>query len=353
METSSPEASVRAFYRRHKDKGKIYVITHFKNDGYSKSTIYRYLAKEDHGYEVGDGRRNNGARPKLNKKQVRQLERRFQGRDDVSQRSAGEAFGVDHSTISRTLKNRTNIKFYKKKKAPMYKPGQEIAVKHAADRLYRRHLTGVNKDAFIIMDDETYIDENGAFSHGSSGYYATSPTAASESVRFKNKKKFPMKVGIWWAVSEKGVSDYFCWPSGRAVNQKIYETECLKKRLVPFIERYHANDKILFWPDKASSHYAKKTIQFLNRLRIPLVPYDDNPTNLPQARPIEDLHNILKKRIFRDNFRPRDEDELLSRVDAAMQELRTTHLDLVIKSMKRVRGLVRKVARDGVYAAVH
>ena len=43
----------------------------------------------------------------------------------------------------------------------------------------------------------------------------------------------------------------------QAVDQKIYLKECINRRLLPFVDKYHSNGNILFWPDLARSHYSK------------------------------------------------------------------------------------------------
>ena len=43
----------------------------------------------------------------------------------------------------------------------------------------------------------------------------------------------------------------------------VYLEQCLRKRLVLFIRRYHQGKKILFWPYLATSHYARAVQKFL------------------------------------------------------------------------------------------
>jgi hypothetical protein len=62
---------------------------------------------------------------------------------------------------------------------------------------------------------------------------------------------------------------YFCQGS---MNKEIYIKECIKKRLLPFIRQHHEIDKILFWPDLATCHYAKVVIDFLQRQNMSFVP---------------------------------------------------------------------------------
>lgn len=141
----------------------------------------------------------------------------------------------------------------------------------------------------FILDDESYFPLSKSQVPGNDIYYTMNPKTTPPSVKFKFKKKFEAKVMLYIAVSDRGVSEPYFKPSGLAINQEIYQKECLAKILVPFIEKHHNDGNYVFWPDKASSHYAKKTIQFLNDAKIPFVPEERNPTNFPQCRPIEDF----------------------------------------------------------------
>ena len=66
------------------------------------------------------------------------------------------------------------------------------------------------------------------------------------------KPNVKKKLLVWAAISSKGISRIFIVPSGQAVNQHIYKEECLQRRLIPFIKKYHQEDEFIFWPDLAS-----------------------------------------------------------------------------------------------------
>ena len=76
---------------------------------------------------------------------------------------------------------------------------------------------------------------------------------------------------------------------------EIYLNECLKKRLLPFIEEHYAKDEILFWPDLATVHYAKKCVEFLSQENLDFVLKAENPPNVPQARGIEKFWALCKQ----------------------------------------------------------
>ena len=73
---------------------------------------------------------------------------------------------------------------------------------------------------------------------------------------------------------------------GLAVNQEIYLNKPIKKRLIPFIDKYHSDGAYVFWSDLTSSHYANTVIKYLNKKKVHFVEKADNPANLPECRPI-------------------------------------------------------------------
>jgi len=66
-----------------------------------------------------------------------------------------------------------------------------------------------------------------------------------------------------------------------------YLTECIQKRLVPFIRKYHNIKDVLFWPDLATIHYQRGVQEWLRTNGIECVKKVDNPLNLPRCQPIE------------------------------------------------------------------
>src|SRR5690349_10746949 len=96
------------------------------------------------------------------------------------------------------------------------------------------------------------------------------------------KKKFESKLLIWLAISPRGISHLFITPSGLAIDQHIYLNECIKKRLIPFLQEYHSDDNYVFWPDLASLHYAKSVIAHLTEQNATFVEKTDNLPCVPE-----------------------------------------------------------------------
>ena len=181
--------------------------------------------------------------------------------------------------------NKKKIKKYKKKKCPKYDENQKEVVRKQCGWLFRKYR---NHD--FVIDDEKYF----TLSHSMNDSYFSSPTKSltPEAVRVKPKSKYEPKVMLWLAISNRGMSRPYFRKSGLAVNQHIYLNKCIKERLMPFIRGNHSNNNFVFWPDKASSHYARLVVNFFDENNIPFVARDRNPTNIPQCRPIEDFSVI-------------------------------------------------------------
>src|ERR1700722_9190289 len=99
---------------------------------------------------------------------------------------------------------------------------------------------------------------------------------------------------IWQAIDELGnTSEPFLCPG--KMNQHVYLEECLKKRLIPFIKKYHNLEDVLFWPDLATCHYAKLVQNYLQQEKVDFLQKKKNPPNVPQARGIDKFWSMCKE----------------------------------------------------------
>ncbi len=64
---------------------------------------------------------------------------------------------------------------------------------------------------------------------------------------------------------------------------------------MPFINKYHKIEDIVFWPDLGTSHYKKCVIDWYRSHNIDFVEKNENPPNYPQIRPIERFWSECKK----------------------------------------------------------
>ncbi|CAF3167290.1 unnamed protein product [Rotaria socialis] len=181
------------------------------------------------------------------------------------------------------------------RRAPKYTPQQLEKIPGKCRKL-RRKIT--DPKTFLIMDDEKYFSFSGDNMPSNAGFWSGDKEHVSPEVNFKSKQKFAPKILVWLGISSKGISaPYIGTTKGPAVNGDIYIKKCLPK-LLTFIYEHHQDDKYVFWPDLASSHYAKKTIEWLNEQNVPFVPRAANPPNVPKTRPIEDFWSILADQVY-------------------------------------------------------
>ena len=148
----------------------------------------------------------------------------------------------------------------------------------------------------------------------------------------------------------KGIPKPWFKQSGLVVNQQLYQEECLEKILLPFLKERHADGKYVFWPDKAFSHYTKKTLQYLEQKKIPYVPKERNPTNLPQCRPIEDFFGSLSALVYKNNWRAKDTRQLTTRI---RNFIRKMEVSAIQRSCESITTKLRRTADQGPFSNIY
>ena len=191
---------------------------------------------------------------------------------------------------------------------------------------------------------------DGSDSYGNSFYHSCEGLEPLDSVKYRIVKKFPEKVMVWVALSARGISEPFIIKSGNAINCDIYVNECIKKRLVKFIKKHHSDDNFVFWPDLASSHYAKRTLTELESLNIPVVPKDSNPPNVPQLRPIEHYWSILKSNVYKNGWTAKSVKHLERRIRSTIKK---TSAQTCQNLMRDIKTNTRKAADRGVLSIIN
>jgi hypothetical protein len=120
-------------------------------------------------------------------------------------------------------------------------------------------------DTEIVIDDECYLTLDGNLCHENDFYFDCDTKEISDEVRHLLLEIFPPKLMVWMTISSRGQSSVYFVPSKLGVNREIYIKECITKRLVPFIKKYHSDDNYIFWPDLAPAHYAIDRQNVMNR----------------------------------------------------------------------------------------
>lgn len=125
------------------------------------------------------------------------------------------------------------------------------------------------------------------------------------------------------------------------MNADIYVNQCLKKYLLPLIRQH--DTPVIFWPDLASCHYAKLTMDWYTSKNVIIVPKHMNPPNCPEIRPIEQFWALVK-RYLRTQVQPADTVEKFKRDWTKASKIVANQSAQNL--MKNVRGKVRKLAYE-------
>jgi hypothetical protein len=327
------------FYQKNSADGNKATLQHFLAEGVARSTIYDAIQRVKSG--IGAIRRVGSGRiaVKMPKEKVARLARQFNHKDGKSQKAAGREYGIDQSYVCKLLKD-LKIKCRTKKTIPDRTLEQAVAAKTKC-----RILTEKYKNFQWILDDESYFTLSHSSLSGNSFFYSSDVAKSTAKVKYVKKAKYEKKLLVWAAISSKGISKIFIVPSGQAVNQHIYKEECLQRRLIPFIKKYHQEDEFIFWPDLASSHYAETVCDFMIESKINFVEKYENPANLPECRPIEQFWAILKQKVYNGNWKAKNLDQLKDRIIYMATQVDRSLLADLFESMVRT---MKDIGRNGV-----
>jgi len=253
------------------------------------NTLRRIRATQSVERKPGSGRKKGPIHQKLEAKVVKTVA----NNRSMSERDIAKKCKTSRSMVTR-VKNRNNFKSYSKKKVPKRSLQQLNLAIRRARKLYAL-LTQC--DTCIVMDDETYIKTDFSQIAGKQYYSARPGELLDESETSIRIEKFGSKKLIWQAICQCGKASKIFSTNG-VLNSDTYITECLRKRLLPFLQSHVGSTT--FWPDLASIHYSRKTLNWLEANNVCYVAKDMNPPNVPELRPIERYWSVLKGRLRKD-----------------------------------------------------
>ena len=241
------------------------------------------------------------------------------------------------------IKQELKVKTNRCALVPNYRDNQARRAKTNA-----RKVSEILPNKILIMDDETYVPIDPSNIPGSKFFNFIDKEQVPIKHQIKTKEKFFEKIMVWQAIDEQG---HVCEPYiiNGTIDSGGYIKECLTKRLLPFVEKYHRKEDVLFWPDLSSVHYAYACQEWFEKSGIDFVPKQINPPNLPQARPIEQFWSICKQNYKKITKKPKSA--------RGFKRIWWTVSQRVARSngpnlMKGVRSKLKKIGREGVYALI-
>jgi hypothetical protein len=123
--------------------------------------------------------------------------------------------------------------------------------------------------------------------------------------------------------------------SSLAVNKEVYISKCLPV-LHKFIQKHHKNEK----NDLLPAHYANKDkLVRLEELKIEYTPKEENPQNVPQIRPVENSWANLKRKVYSNNYCPKDVKYMMAKIIKELKSIETTG---ICKAKQELRAKAQK-----------
>lgn len=333
---------VKNFIVKNPNDNKSKIVNHFVQTGFARRTIYNTLDKLSTTSSINDnkrtGRPSSWTADKKNK-----LKRLTNNRKGVSQRKLARKFNVCQTNISAQLA-RMKIECRKREKTPKYSSKQEEKARKRARRLVNNLYS---ENPTIIMDDEKYFTISNDNLPANARYYAIDKDKCPDNVRFKGQEKYPVKVLVWIAISERGMSKpYIRLHKSAAINTDLYIKECLEDRLLKFIHKEHSDFNYLFWPDLASAHYSKDSVKWMDEY-IEYVAKEDNPPNVPQARPIENFWGCLSQKVYEGGWEAKTQQQLVKRITLKLKDF---DINFLQNLMSGIKIKLRSIADKGVFS---
>jgi hypothetical protein len=256
---------------------------HFKEEGITRQRINgiikRYKERGTADYLKIPGRPS--------KRSVESVKKQIDKEPGISVRNGALKTKMPYSTYQFIKRKKLGVRAYVKQTVPKYAGNQVARAQKACRALYR-------KTKVFVMDDETYVPIDPTQVPCKEYFHAVDKKSVPDNIHFKSKQKFAKRYLVWQALDQMGnVSEPYV--SNGSINGQVYLEECLKKRLLPFIEKHHKKSDVIFWPDMATAHYHNDVTKWLKAQNVEFVKRDSNAPNCPQVRPIERFWAECKK----------------------------------------------------------
>ena len=304
------------YYQKNHALGRRHFFENFKDMGAPKRTLNNWLRLLEHKKVLT---RKKGSAPPTKiatPSNIKKFKKNFNHRNGRSQKNVAKKLNTSQQYVSKMLKNRTNVRCLKRTTKPRMTALQVKLARPKCTRLLKKY-----RDVDFILDDESYFTLSNTTLAGNDCFYSDDVQKTPFGIKNKFKAKYEAKLLVWLAISPRGVSRVRYFKSGLAINQKIYRDECMRKVLIPFINKYYRDGKYVFWPDLASSHYANSVLTDLRDKKVNFVQKIDNPANVPKVRSIENFWAFLKQKVYEGSWEARTITQLRARVNLCLSRI--------------------------------
>lgn len=254
-----------------------------------KSTVFDVISRYKKTLTVDRAPKTKDTSAFRNKILTSKIKRSVIQNPGLSLRQRAVKYGTSHETVRRILK-KSKLRIYRAIKIPNRNDLQNLKAKKRCRKLYDNVLTKFK--GCLILDDETYVKVDQNQVPGQKFYVANKRLNVPDKYKFIKLDKYGKKLMIWQAICSCGLKSR-AFVTSSTLTSDVYIQECLEKRLLPFIKKH--NVPTIFWPDLASCHYSRKTMEWYRQNSIEVITKEMNPPNTPELRPIERYWAIVKR----------------------------------------------------------
>lgn len=222
---------------------------------------------------------------------INKVKRLSTGENPATQKSIRQKTGLSRPTISKIIHDDLGLVKRKKAKVDKLTPEHKKNRKTNCRKLYENHLAG-DRSKYAVTLDEAMVYNDDANGKREICYLKPGETVPKHWVIEKDErfKHGFMLIGI---ISGKGTLPLMKVPTEVKINARYYVDYVLKPLFTIHLPRLYGNEmnKVFFHHDKASSHTARLTVEYLEKMKKEIgISYLENseiPVKAPDASPLD------------------------------------------------------------------
>ena len=101
------------------------------------------------------------------------------------------------------------------------------------------------------------------------------------------------------------------------------------------------------WPDLATIHYSKKSLEWYEQNGVKLIPKEANPPNCPEQRVIESYCSIIKGILLKSTRLASDEEDFKKKWKAASKKVTQSKIqEMMSSTRKNIRFLSKRPIKN-------
>jgi hypothetical protein len=296
----------------------------------------------------GEARKKHPA-PKRTPAVVKKVRSLVLQENPPTQKAIASRVHVSKSTVNRIISQDLKLELRHKAKVHVLRPRHIAERRTNCRRLYERHLAA-DKWKFVVTLDEAWVYLSDCDKKRAVFYRSRDSQDRSDWVR-ECKESFPRGFMVVAGYSYNGKLPIRRIEPNAKINAAYYQEKVLEPMYRVDIPSLYGSDtrKVGIHQDKASSHTARSTVAYMDRLAaetgIRAIPFHEIPVKSPDASPMDFCGFGLLKRAI-GNRRPRTLDGLWKvcqeeweRIDLAVLRRSLMQWKLRCRAIVRRQGL--------------